>query len=368
LSNNSVDEGDLEVGTLTAVNLNKDLTHTFSIVNGGDIFAVEGDKLKFKSAVTPNTNASNKNGYSVKVRAEASGGAGAIDWGFTIWVDSVFNTEIEFVERSWSGWCDDDGIPDEKPEEARTGSAYNVPKKAKTDPLTASLTLGKNKIVDGKTYWPSVEVSTSYNYALTGLKEIVVTYTSDKDVNLGIGKWEEEMSFGFAAALPATTTEKTVTLTPDMFDMTYSEYVDETWRAKVPGSLKDALGITGLSVSFSGIDEGTTTNIKVSSLKFKGIPNKSTPPKTSIASGSNKKLNAAIALAGVSPSRINLNVAKAGVYQVDIYAVNGRRLFSEKQNLRVGTNYVSIKGIAKGVAIIRVSGLNANLQQKFLIK
>jgi len=368
LSNTSVDEGDLDVGTLTAVNLNKDLTHTFSIVEGDDIFAVDGDKLKFKSAVKSNTNANKRDGYGVKVRAEASGGAGAIDWGFTIWVDSVFNTEIEFVERTWSGWCDDDGIPEEKPEEARTGSAYTVPKKAKTDPLVASLTLGENKIVNGKTYWPSVEVSTSYSYALTGLKEIVVTYTSDKDVSLGIGKWTQKMSFGFAATLPASTTEKTFTLTPDMFDMTYSEYENDAERARVPGSLRDALGTTGLSISFSGVDEGTTTNIKVSSLKFKGIPNKSTPQKTSIAQDLNKKLGAAITLSGVSSNKINLNVAKAGVYQVDIYAVNGRRLFSEKQNLRAGTNFVSIKGIAKGVAVIRVSGLNASLQQKFIIK
>jgi len=367
LSNSSIDEGVLDVGTLTAVNLNKDLTHTFSVIESGDIFAVDGDKLKFKSAQVPN----NK-GYNVRIRALASDNAGSVENGFTVWVDKIFNTDIEFIadDYEWDGWSNDDSYnshaKNPNPEHAKnTGSDWEIKNQK---PLEAVLTVGSHKIVNGETIWPSTEISIDYEYALTGLKEIIVKYTSDKDVNLGIGKWTSKMAFGFASTLPASAVEKTVTLTPDMFDMTYSEYANEQERAKVPGSLRDALGITDLGISFSGIDEGTKTNIKVSSLRFIGIPDTVTPQKTSILKDSNKKLKTAISLAGVYSNKINLNVAKAGVYQVDIYAVNGRRLFSEKQNLRAGTNSISIKGIAKGVAIIRVNGLNASLQQKFIIK
>jgi hypothetical protein len=150
--------------------------------------------------------------------------------------------------------------------------------------------------------------------------------------------------------------------------MTYSEYNSEANRAKVPGSIKDALGITGLSISFSGIDEGTTTNIKVTSLRFLGIPNKATPQKTSISQISKKPERPAITFTGISSNKLNLNIAKPGVYQVDIFTVNGKRLFSQKMNFNSGRNSVPVKGIAKGVAILRVSGLNANIEQKLMIK
>jgi hypothetical protein len=177
------------------------------------------------------------------------------------------------------------------------------------------------------------------------------------------------MAFGFAATLPEALTQTQFTITLDMFDMTYSEYDGEENRAKVPGSIKDALGITGLSVSFSGIDEGTTTNFKVTSLRFLGIPDKATPEKVSIPQISRKYMQRAITIAGISSNKLNLNVAKSGTYQLDIFAVNGKRLFSAKNSLKAGTNQVSMpKNLAKGIAIIRISGQNAKIEQKIMLK
>jgi peptidoglycan/xylan/chitin deacetylase (PgdA/CDA1 family) len=104
LSNNSVDAGILEIGNLTAVNLNSSLTHTFSVVEGADNFEIaNGNVLKLKSELSPNTTTSNNKGYNVSVRAEASENAGSVESSFTVWVDEVFNNDVDFAKRTWRG-------------------------------------------------------------------------------------------------------------------------------------------------------------------------------------------------------------------------------------------------------------------------
>jgi len=224
--------------------------------------------------------------------------------------------------------------------------------------------------------WAWVSVGTSYDWAFLGLKKIEITYTSDRAIQIGMGQWEdgedaeegEYYGYGFAASLSKTGgVEKTVIISPEDFDWSYSEASD-AWKNRIPKSFEEALPRIN-EISISAVEGGTAplaTNIVVKSLRLIGVSDDTEP--VAIVATKKSVSQKGISVSGISGSKINLNIAKAGVYQVDIYAVNGRRLFSEKQNLRVGTNYVSIKGIAKGVAIIRVSGLNASLRQKLIIK
>jgi hypothetical protein len=129
------------------------------------------------------------------------------------------------------------------------------------------------------------------------------------------------------------------------------------------------LDFAGNTVSFAGIEEGSTTTIKVTSLRLIGVPDEETPDKTPIMKGSGKKQQRAIVFAGVSSNKLNLKIATGGIYQVEIFSVNGKRIFSAKNTLSTGTNYVAIpKNLAKGIAVIRVSGLNAKIEQKIVIK
>ncbi|MDR0323239.1 MAG: polysaccharide deacetylase family protein [Treponema sp.] len=269
LSNNSVDEGVLEIGELTAVNLNLAVTHTFSVVEGCDVFGITGNKLKFKSAQNPNMN-----GYDVCVKAQADENTGSVEQRFKIWVDRVFNTDVELVNTG--DWTD---------EKDNIGSSLAI---ASHSPLKASLKLAavqNNK--DGSVSTPFVSTGKTYEYALSGLKNIEVVYTCDREAGLNISFGKRNMqdntakfSFVFSALLPASAKEKSVILTPDMFEMIYSQAADEADILKIPGSLKDALWLKGLTVSFAGIDENKTTNIEVFSLKLRGVPgNPNTPEK-----------------------------------------------------------------------------------------
>ena len=354
LSKNSVNEGETTIGTLTAVNLNANITHTYEVIEGSDMFKIEGNELKFISAQPVNV----KDPYLVSIRATASDNAGSVEWGFGIWVDKKFETNIQLigtadVKGSWSG--DKDGI----------GSTSKVNNQ---EPLEAEMYLAPHKVDDktGETAWPYVSVGKKYTYALTGLEKMLISYTSDKDINVSIGAWTAKLGFGFEARIPAGTYTD-FEVTPDMFVVTYTSS-DAANAGRVPGSIYDALDFAGNTISFAGIEEGSTTTISVSSFRLIGVPNEKTPEKVGIGKIAVKQLNP-ISFNGISASKLNLNVAKAGVYSVDIFSVSGKRLFTAKTAMTAGTNQIQMpKNLAKGVAIIRVSGLNAKIEQKMLIK
>jgi len=353
LSSKSIDAGQKTVGYLRAVDLNVDAVHTFTVKGGANaaLFTINGNQLSFKDNAQIGQ-------YSVEI--EANNSKASVSQTFSIKVNKKYDTDVNLVggDYRWSGEKDNYKI----------GTAYKINNQ---DPLTATLTMGVSDEKTGK--WAWVSVGTSYDWAFLGLKRIEITYTSDKAIQIGMGQWEdgkedEYYGYGFAASLSKTGgAEKTVTISPEDFDWSYSEASD-SWKNKLPKSFEEALPRIN-EISIAAVESGEAplaTNIVVKSLRLIGVSDDTEPvaivaPKKSVS-------QKGISLRGISGSRINLNIAKAGVYQVDIYAVNGRRLFSEKQNLRVGTNYVSIKGMAKGVAIISVSGLNASLQQKFVIK
>jgi len=349
LSNYSVSienfkNNDFKVGELTAVNLDVNAQHTYSILEGEDNFEIDGNILKFKTA-KPVSNS----GYEVLIKAQAQG-AGSVEQDFKIWVDEHFDTDSSIsLQTGWGKSVDNYGLGSEI---TITGSA---------EKLKLDIKLGKKNTDNDP--WPYAGAEKKFTNALTGLEKIIVSYTSNRDINVGIGYWSAQVAFGYAVTLPKGTYTD-VEITPDLFSPTYTE---GTAVNRYPGSIQDALNFRGTSVSFNAIDYGEMTNLEITSLRFLGIPNKAVPQKTSISKVA-PNARGAITLSGVSAGKLNLNVAKAGVYDVEIFAVNGKRLFSQKLNLNSGKNSVSLKGLAKGVGILRVSGLNANIEQKLMIK
>jgi hypothetical protein len=356
LSSKSIDAGQKNVGYLRAVDLNVDAVHTFTVKGGANagLFTINGNQLSFKDNAQIGQ-------YSVEI--EASNSKASVSQTFNIKVNKAYGTDVNLVggNYEWSGEKDDYKI----------GSDFQIDNQ---DPLTATLTMGVSDEKTGK--WAWVSVAAEYEWAFLGLKKIEITYTSDKAIQIGMGQWVDGKSkekgeyygYGFAASLSKTGgVEKTVVISPEDFDWSYSEASD-AWKNRLPKSFEEALPRVN-EISISAVESGAeplATNIVVKSLRLIGVSDDTEP--VAIVATKKPVSQKGILVSGISGSKINLNIAKAGVYQVDIYAVNGRRLFSEKQNLRAGINFVSIKGMAKGVAIIRVSGLNASLQQKLIIK
>ena len=335
LTGTRVDEGSLSVGDFTVINHNIELTHEIDIVKGGDIFEIVNNTLKFKSAQAIGK-------YDITVKATSEGGS--IDADFTISVDKVLSDNIDISLTS--GWSPSRDVATSKVTISNENGA-----------LKLELELGPS----GGTSWPYAGATRSVG-TMTGVKGIEITYTADKDFNVGIGCWvtSANAGFGFNAYVPGSQTLKTVLVPIGDLTKTYSD-LDPSLD---PSSIYDALDFTGLYVQLAAISYGETTNITVHSLKLRAEIESGVAIKT----GSAIKRTSAVAITGIARNKLSLNVARSGTYQVDIYSVNGKRLFSQKANLSVGTNSIPMKNLAKGVAIVRISGLNTSLEKKITVR
>lgn len=341
LSNTRVDEGSVMVGNLTVVNLNVDLPHTLEITEGEDIFEIDDNKLMFKSAQPVGK-------YDITIKATSTGGEK--ENSFTISVNKVLTDNIEVPLTGWAKSVDN----------FKLGSNVVITAGKDGNPLELAMTLGTRETDNDP--WPYAGATHTVKQ-LTGVKGIEITYTSDRDFNVGIGYWSTSLSFGFNASVQSSDTKKTVLIPIEELTKTYS---DAENPSEDPSSIYDALDLTGLYTQLAGIVYGETTNLKVYSLKFRAEIESGI---TAIKKGASAKQIGPISFTGINASKLNLNVAKAGVYSFDIFSVNGKRLFTAKTTLSSGTNQVSMpKNLAKGVAVIRVSGLNTKLEQKILVK
>ena len=246
--------GKREVGFLRAVNLNKKITHYFQFLKGGNLFEVANDNvLRFKSPQKTGV-------YDITLKTVPSSGYKAYSQDFKIYVDPFYDTDVCMIKNKddWQEAADSYNI----------GSLAKI--KSKT-PLQAEISVGVNKSQGGKILWPYSGVAKLLNNPLTGLSEISITYSCDNPINLDIANRCEGLEFGFSAPLPATDgEEKTVKVTLDMFITAYTDSNDEN-KDKIPGSVKQALNFENNFIRISGCEEGSTTNVCVKSLKFKGI-------------------------------------------------------------------------------------------------
>ena len=86
-------------------------------------------------------------------------------------------------------------------------------------------------------------------------------------------------------------------------------------------------------------------------------------PRTSARNSSNVRIGA------FRSGNLSLNVSAAGVYNVSIYGMDGKRLAHTAANLVQGANSLAIgQNLARGVAVVRVEGANANLQKRISIR
>lgn len=66
---------------------------------------------------------------------------------------------------------------------------------------------------------------------------------------------------------------------------------------------------------------------------------------------------------------MNIGVPAAGAYKVELYALNGRRLFSKDVNLQAGFSQVALNNTsAKGLVLLRIQGNKQNLVRKAILK
>jgi len=330
LSSTRVDQGSLTVGNLTVINPNVELQNSIEVTEGGDIFEIVGNTLRLKSA----QQAVGK--YNITIKATSDGGS--LEKDFTISVNRVLTNDIVVQLSGWSPSVD---------------GTSNTTIGSEDGALVLTINLGA---VVGDT-WPYAGATRGVPL-LTGVKGIEITYTADRDFNVGIGFWSPAVGFGFNAPVQGSQTLKTVIVPIEELTSTWS-------HGDAPGSIYDALDVSGVYVQLAATVYGQTTNLKVHSLKFRAdIGNE-----TAIRANTAARKMSPVTLTGVTASRLNLNVAQAGVYTVDIFSANGRRVFSTSANLSAGTNQIPLsRNLAKGVAIIRVSGLNTKLEQKVVIK
>jgi len=67
----------------------------------------------------------------------------------------------------------------------------------------------------------------------------------------------------------------------------------------------------------------------------------------------------------MSSNALKLNLAKPGIYNVDIITINGRIVKSFKeQNLLSGLNTLPLSNIAKGMYLIRIHNKNFSISLK----
>lgn len=86
-------------------------------------------------------------------------------------------------------------------------------------------------------------------------------------------------------------------------------------------------------------------------------------------SGSTTAIPSGLQVKSISNKAINLGIPVSGLYEVNIYSLNGRRLFSEQLNLSAGFQSISLNSsIGSGVKILSIRGAKEMLSEKVLLK
>jgi len=113
----------------------------------------------------------------------------------------------------------------------------------------------------------------------------------------------------------------------------------------------DLSKVTGMAIRVLKTEEALDAQFTVKNIKTYGAKIIPTP-----IAGLVTGKNSFVKLNGVNANTLNLNVANAGVYSVEIFTANGRMVRSiESQNLQAGANNVKLNALPAGVYMMKIS-------------
>lgn len=239
------------------------------------------------------------------------------------------------------------------------------------DPLNAILTLAAED--EGNDIWPYLGLGVYLEEgAFANLTTVKISYEADGALKLGIGvkvePFEQDGSLyteevTYEATLPSGSNSKTFTL---------SDFKKPSWPDSYSGPAnlslveKDSIsaGLTFFHESY-----GSSVELTVTSLTVDGQDDGTAIDNSNRKVGLKSVKSATLAVTGISAGKLGLNVPTTGNYSIALYSVDGKMLSQTKTNLKAGVNTLSVgQNLAKGVAIVRIKGLNTQLVKKIMVK
>lgn len=224
---------------------------------------------------------------------------------------------------------------------------------SKADEIAGVFTIGTSD--DTKNIWPWASLSCEPGNDLGEVTAFKITYKSDKDFIFTIDDPSlSSAGIQYGYKLPASTSFKEVTVTPDMF--TQPEWIEDDQKADL--NLEAAK-----SVSFNPDNAyGNNAEICINSFKiynFKGKVESITMPVDG-------KTGSRFSVAGMTSKAMTLSVPKAGTYTISVYGLNGQQIATQKVALPDGLHKVGFTNEIMGsqIVILSIKGAGESLRVK----
>lgn len=228
-------------------------------------------------------------------------------------------------------------------------------------------TLDLSKGFSGKLFLETT-VDTNYTWSkisgyndgsFSNVTEVSIHYTSDKDFNIIIE--QEGLSEAGTAYEYKVTAESNKVIKIAIDDFKQPSWVDGEPDLQKPLELDRVLGI-----SFAAIEQNAEINIEVKGINLKGY--EGTPITASVSKISKLK---SVALQSISKENMVLSVGKSGSYNVSVFSVSGRELFSERMDFQKGMKTVvdfNSASLSNGVHLVKVSDNNRTYSLRSVIR
>lgn len=206
--------------------------------------------------------------------------------------------------------------------------------------------------------YPYASLVTELKDTIPNVTAVTITYKSSEPYNIVLDQEGlDTLGESYLANLPASGGSwKTVMLSIDQF--------------KQPGWIGTNTTDLNLakvnSLSFSISDAyGVSTAFRVKNLQLYGYEYVKPVAISSVAALSGR----ALAVQGVQRETLQLTVAKAGSYRVELFNLAGRMITASQVDCTAGLNTVPLSGsLASQVYILKISGKEANLLQRVVLK
>jgi len=223
----------------------------------------------------------------------------------------------------------------------KTGSAGTA---TGTKPVEIVLTKGTDVASLGDDGYAWVGAAMYLDTTLEGVTEIEITYTSDKELALGLST----DSYGYTATLASGTNVKKV--------LKISDFANSWGTAAL-----NLAEITGIALEATA---DSATNVSVSVLKLFGYKGA-----TSVLMSA-KKISSTLAITGIVGNQMNLSVPTAGRYEISLYSLNGQKLGAMSSTLAAGSASVNLDGmnLASRMVIVQIAGTKMQSVHKVMIK
>ncbi|ERP39192.1 polysaccharide deacetylase [Chitinivibrio alkaliphilus ACht1] len=246
---------------------------------------------------------------------------------------------IALLPWEWAQW---DGYAD-------TTSSVEIHSDGTEGDLVADLNRGESNSYLGLLLW--LEESVDFSDA-TGME---VTYSADRDFRLVLSDTTSYEDGGWepcGVVLPAGQ-ERTATLS-----------IEDVRKGLPSVSPEGVKGIT-----FYHTDNGEELTLTVTSMRLFGAEFLTDEETSRISTDHQRVRDSEISIAGISGTRLNLNVPAAGTYTVTIHSVDGKLLSLREVKLSRGENAVGLDNtMARGPAIVRVQGSNIQAVKRTIVR